>query len=230
VIQVVEEFAAADRKGIKRLQGNCCSLRIQKNPDSVVVVDPNLVPSAFKAAIVTLPAYVCEALPECLDPEERMEFEPLIDPLEFKPDKKGIGAELKNGAEILGADLRFGEWRLVLSWTRKRAERLTACEIRELPSERGLVTFGAFDGPNLVAKASGRVECLRCAPSSIACTRFPTVWPSSAWGPLRPLPIPSALQIHHRRYRSHGGPHRLENLEPVCWDCHRLIHETERSR
>ena len=37
VIQVVEEFAVADRKGIKRLEGNCSSMRIQKNPDSVVV-------------------------------------------------------------------------------------------------------------------------------------------------------------------------------------------------
>jgi 5-methylcytosine-specific restriction endonuclease McrA len=37
------------------------------------------------------------------------------------------------------------------------------------------------------------------------------------------------LQIHHRKYRSHGGTHQVENLEPVCWDCHRLIHETERS-
>jgi hypothetical protein len=115
VIQVVEEFAVADRKGIQRLEGNCSSMRIQKNPDSVVVVDPNLVPLAFKAAVVTLPAYVWEALLECLDPEERKEFEPLIAKLEFKPDKKAIGAELKNGTEILGADLHFGDWRLVLS-------------------------------------------------------------------------------------------------------------------
>ena len=114
-IDVIEQFAMPDRKGIKRLEGNCSSLRMQKNPDSVVVVDPNLVPPAFKAVVVTMPAYVWEALLNCLDPEERNEFEPLIDKLEFKPDKKAIGAELKNGTEILGADLRFGEWRLVLS-------------------------------------------------------------------------------------------------------------------
>jgi hypothetical protein len=34
------------------------------------------------------------------------------------------------------------------------------------------------------------------------------------------------LQIHHRRYRSHGGTHTVDNLEPLCSDCHRLIHET----
>ena len=109
VIRVVEEFAVADRKGIQRLEGNCSSMRIQKNLDSVLIVDPNLVPPAFKAAVVTLPAYVWEALLNCLDPEERKEFEPLIAKLEFKPDKKAIGAEL-NGTEILGADLRFDEW------------------------------------------------------------------------------------------------------------------------
>jgi Siphovirus Gp157 len=114
-IEVIEQFAVPDRKGIKRLEGNCSSLRIQKNPDSVVVVDPILVPPAFKAAVLTLPAHVWEALLQCLDPEERKEFESLVDKLEFRPDKKAIGAELKNGTEIPGADLRFGEWRLVLS-------------------------------------------------------------------------------------------------------------------
>ncbi len=42
--------------------------------------------------------------------------------------------------------------------TIKRAERLTGYEIRELPLERGQVTLGAFDGTELVVKASGRVE------------------------------------------------------------------------
>ena len=114
-IDVIQQFAVPDRKGIKRLDGNSSSLRIQKNPDSVMVVDPNLVPPAFKAVVVTMPAYVWEALLNCLDSEERREFEPLMDKLEFRPDKKAIGAELKNGTEIPGADLRFGEWRLVLS-------------------------------------------------------------------------------------------------------------------
>jgi hypothetical protein len=32
VVQVVEQFAVADRRGVKRLVGNVSSLRIQKNP------------------------------------------------------------------------------------------------------------------------------------------------------------------------------------------------------
>ena len=39
-----------------------------------------------------------------------------------------------------------------------KAERLTGYQIRELRLERDKVTFGAFDGPILVAKTSGRVE------------------------------------------------------------------------
>lgn len=39
-----------------------------------------------------------------------------------------------------------------------------------------------------------------------------------------------AHHVHHKRYRSHGGTHEIENLEPVCWDCHRMIHEFEHSQ
>jgi 5-methylcytosine-specific restriction endonuclease McrA len=115
--------------------------------------------------------------------------------------------------------------------TRKRAERLTGYEIRPLPTEGSLVTLGACDRENLVVKASGRAEWI--APRYLVksvyllhshmalkqcagrCTRC------RSWLP---------LQIHHRKYRSHGGTHGIHNLEPVCWECHRLIHETERSR
>src|SRR6266550_2372478 len=41
-IDVIQQFAVPDRKGIKRLDGNSSCLRIQKNPDSVLVVDPHL--------------------------------------------------------------------------------------------------------------------------------------------------------------------------------------------
>jgi hypothetical protein len=39
--------------------------------------------------------------------------------------------------------------------TRKRAERLTGYEIRDVPATRGLVGVGAFDGPTLVCKSDG---------------------------------------------------------------------------
>jgi Siphovirus Gp157 len=114
LIRVVEQYAKPDRRGVQRLEGNFSSLRIQKNPDSVLITDTGAIPLAFKQAIVAMPAYVWEALLQSLRLEDRKMWEARVDKLEFKPDKKAIGAELKSGTEILGADLKFGDWRLVI--------------------------------------------------------------------------------------------------------------------
>lgn len=115
LVQVVERYAKPDRRGIQRLEGNFSSLRIQKNPDSVLITDLAAVPLAFKQAVLAMPAYVWEALLQRLGLEERKEWEGRVEKLELKPDKKAIGGELKNGTEIPGADLKFGDWRLVVS-------------------------------------------------------------------------------------------------------------------
>jgi Siphovirus Gp157 len=111
---VIEQFALPDRRGIKRLEGNFSSVRIQKNPDSVLITDLDAIPLAFKQAVLVMPAYVWEALLQRVGPEQRKTFEAHVDRLEFKPDKKAIGAELKRGNQIPGADLKFGDWRLVI--------------------------------------------------------------------------------------------------------------------
>jgi hypothetical protein len=115
VVQVVEQFAAPDRRGVKRLEGNLSSLRIQKNPDSVLITDLDAIPLAFKEAVLVMPAHVWEALLQRLGLEDRKVFESRVEKLDFKPDKKAIAAELKNGVPIAGADLKFGEFRLVIS-------------------------------------------------------------------------------------------------------------------
>jgi hypothetical protein len=115
VIQVIDQFAAPDRRGIKRFEGNVSSLRIQKNPDSVLITDLDSLPLALKQVVLTMPAYVWEALLQRVGFEERKVFETRVEKAEFKPDKKVIGAELKKGTQIPGADLKFGEWRLVVS-------------------------------------------------------------------------------------------------------------------
>src|SRR3984893_10013290 len=51
LIQVVEQYAPRDRRGAQRLEGNFSSLRIQKNPDSVLISDVEAIPSAFKHVI-----------------------------------------------------------------------------------------------------------------------------------------------------------------------------------
>lgn len=114
--------------------------------------------------------------------------------------------------------------------TIKKAERLTGYQIRELPLERGKVTFAAFDGSKLILKTSAHVEWMALKAlvhrvyllhSRMTLQRYN--WRCARCKSYRPL------QIHHRKFRSHGGTHQVDNLEPVCWDCHRVIHECERS-
>jgi len=114
VVQVIEQFAVPDRRGVKRLEGNVSNLRIQKNPDSVVITDVTAIPVAQKDVVLTMPAYVWEALLQIVGPKDRKEFESRVERLEYKPDKKAIAADLKNGVAVPGADLKFGDWRLVI--------------------------------------------------------------------------------------------------------------------
>lgn len=115
--------------------------------------------------------------------------------------------------------------------TKKRAERLTGYEIRELSSGADdAVSFGAFNHGDLVATGKGQVEWLALQNLVRAVYRSHSmkVLEQYGWRCARCNRV-RRLQIHHRKYRSHGGTDRVENLEPVCWDCHRLIHSTERS-
>jgi hypothetical protein len=114
VVQLIEQLAPADRKGIQRLEGNVSSMRIQRNPDSVLITDLNAVPPAYKHVTVTMPVYVWEALLVRVGHEDRKVFESRVDKVESRPDKKAIAAELKNGVAIAGADLKFGGHRLVI--------------------------------------------------------------------------------------------------------------------
>jgi hypothetical protein len=115
LVQVIDQFARPDQRGIKRLEGNLSSMRIQKNPDSVLVTDEHLLPVAWKDIVLTMPAHVWEALLQRLATDERALFVRKVKKSEFKPDKKAIANELKRGTEISGADLKFGDLRLVIS-------------------------------------------------------------------------------------------------------------------
>lgn len=115
IVRMIEEFAVPDRRGIKRLEGNFSSMRIQKNPESVVITDEKALPVAWKDVILTMPAHVWEGLLQRLDKSERAFFEARLKKTEFKSDKRLLANELKNGAQIPGADLKFGDFRLVIA-------------------------------------------------------------------------------------------------------------------
>lgn len=114
VVQLIEQFAPPDRKGVQRLEGNVSSMRIQKNPDSVLITDLSAIPSAYKQVTLTMPAYAWEALLTCVGIDGRKEFESRVEKTDYRPDKKAIAGELKSGIAITGADLKFGGHRLVI--------------------------------------------------------------------------------------------------------------------
>ena len=112
LVRVIDQFAEPDRRGIKRLEGNFSSMRLQRNPESVVISDDQALPVAWKDVVITMPAYAWEALLQRLDGDDRAVFEKHVKKTEFKPDKRSIASELKKGLEIPGADLKFGDLRL----------------------------------------------------------------------------------------------------------------------
>jgi hypothetical protein len=80
----------------------------------VIVFDDQALPAAWKDVILTMPAYVWEALLGRLESSERSIFEGRIKRTEFRADKRALAPELKKGVEIPGADLSFGDLRLVI--------------------------------------------------------------------------------------------------------------------
>ena len=115
LVTLIDGYAQPDQRGVKRLEGNLSSLRIQRNPDSVAIFDTAAIPLRLKDFVITLPAYVWEALLECVGLEERSTFEAHVKRIEVKPDKPAIGAELKGGEPVRGAELQAGALRLVVS-------------------------------------------------------------------------------------------------------------------
>lgn len=115
VIRVIDQFAAPDRRGIKRLEGNVCTMRIQKNPDAVVIIDERAVPLTYKDVVLTMPAYVWEAILQRLSRDERTEFERSVKRVEFRPHKNALARDLKLGAAVPGAELTPGAFRLVIA-------------------------------------------------------------------------------------------------------------------
>ena len=115
--------------------------------------------------------------------------------------------------------------------TKKRAERLTGYEIQRMSEKGGKVTYGAFRDEELVASGTHFIDALalRVLVREVYRLHAIEALEKANWRCAR-CRRPWRLQIHHRKYRSHGGTHRVENMEPVCSDCHKIIHKLERSQ
>ncbi len=110
--------------------------------------------------------------------------------------------------------------------TKRRAEVLTGYEIRRIANGKNSFCFGAFDQNELVAHSEHRHERIALTWLVDAVRRLHSrqVLDRHGWRCAR-CGGTYRLQVHHRTFRSHGGTHRAENLEPVCGDCHRAIHD-----
>jgi 5-methylcytosine-specific restriction endonuclease McrA len=115
--------------------------------------------------------------------------------------------------------------------TKRRAEVLTGYEVRRISTDNGAVCYGAFRGDELLVEPEHRKEtiALTLLVNRVFELHSRRVLDEHGWRCVRCGSF-HPLQIHHRKFRSHGGTHRPENLEPVCWDCHHRIHRYERSQ
>jgi 5-methylcytosine-specific restriction endonuclease McrA len=115
--------------------------------------------------------------------------------------------------------------------TKKRAERLTGYEIRSVRENGGKITYGASRREELVILTEHTTEDLALEGLVREVDRLNSLeaLKQHGWRCARCRGA-RRLQIHHRQYRSHGGSHEIDNLEPVCWSCHKMIHKLERSR
>ena len=102
---------------------------------------------------------------------------------------------------------------------------MTGYEVRPISNSGKDFCYGAFSGEELLAIAAHRKEtiALTLLVNCIYQIHSRRVLDEQGWKCSR-CGRSYGLQIHHRKFRSRGGTHRPENLEPVCWDCHRRIH------
>src|ERR1700730_12089126 len=96
--------------------------------------------------------------------------------------------------------------------TTRRAERLTGYEVRRIATNSGKVSYGAFRGEELIAKATHLIDelALNLLVREVYKLHCTEVLEHHGWRCAR-CRSSRRLQIHHRRFRSHGGTHPIEN-------------------
>lgn len=104
-----------DAKGkYRKLEGNTTVLSLRKNPDKVAITDEASVPVEYKTVTVKMTGRVWEELVEALG-DSRDEVLAGFDSTDAVVDKRKVKAALDASIEVPGADMAFGEMRLVVS-------------------------------------------------------------------------------------------------------------------
>ncbi len=109
--------------------------------------------------------------------------------------------------------------------TKRRAEVLTGYEIRRISNGKTSFCLGAFEQDRVVVQVDHQTErvALTWLVNAVYRLHSRQVLDRHGWRCTR-CGSSYFLQIHHRIHRAHGGTHRPENLEPLCSDCHRVVH------
>lgn len=131
-VNVVQQFAPeppTDSKGkprhSKRLEGRAGYLAIQQNPPSIVVDRAvETLPAHYQRATIAMDGVTLCFLRDTLIEQGAMDCLAKLDYCtRLEADRASLKKALEAGAEVEGADLKFGDWRLALPRAGKAVAR-----------------------------------------------------------------------------------------------------------
>lgn len=107
VVSVLEQLPEPKR-GSRKLEGTVGVLSIQKNPDRVEITDSNKIPLNYQDVTVVMDASMWHEL------EEDFPGTVLTKKITFSPRRSDIKDAIQSGGEVPGADIAYGDNRLVV--------------------------------------------------------------------------------------------------------------------
>ena len=100
---VIKSLGKDEKGKWRKLEGNVVTFRLQKNPDSVEIVDVAQIPAKFKIASITLPLIIWEELLDALDMELSARVLGSIKPADLTVRTGDVKAALKANEAVPGA-------------------------------------------------------------------------------------------------------------------------------
>jgi hypothetical protein len=109
----IQNVLGQDERGRwRRLEGRSVTFSLRKLPDVVEVDDEAAIPAEFKTLLITLPASAWQRhLEACSD---RAGLLAAIAHIEVRPNRRELLAQMKAGADLPGAHLRWGDYGLTM--------------------------------------------------------------------------------------------------------------------
>lgn len=103
VVSVLEQLPEPKR-GARKLEGTVGVLSLAKNPDKVEIMEPESIPNEFQDVTVVMSADKWLSLATDIETKK----------VTFSPRRSDIKAAIQSGREVVGADIAYGDNRLVV--------------------------------------------------------------------------------------------------------------------